>query len=308
MRSIVNARTSSGGGRFGGSRFHITSTTTPVVTTPSGGTMTPQAITGETNRWYCDTPEWGVHTVTQTTGGVTATIPVNVNVCKIYEVADKTTFAGIQQILNAHMEADLLSVGDEMPEIALLPGNEPMVWCIGAINHEQQHQVIFVPKWCLTTARAMNTTATNSGGWNSCGTRNWLNTEFYNNLPDSVKPYIKERTFQTSQGSQSRSLQSATDKIWLAREYEILGSLGGYAVEEEHTEGGAEQFPIFATQSNRIKGLGKNGSANVWYTSSPTASYSSRFCSIGNTGSYYSAVDANTSCGIAPCFHMLADD
>lgn len=298
-----SASGSSGGGGGLYPRLLITSTVPPTITKPSGGTATATLISG--NNYYYDAPEWGTYIVTQTIGGVTANIPINVNTCKVYNVADKTTFEGIQQILNSHMEADLLEVGDEVS--VTLSGNEPMTWVVSAINHEQQHQVIFTPKWCLATARQMNTTETNVGGWNSSALRAWLNGDFYTNLPDSVKPYIKDRTFQTSQGNKSTALQSATDKIWLPREYEIFGETVT-AVATEHTNGNAEQFPIFAVAANRIKTTGQSGSAYWWWESSPHASYATTFCGVTSSGTAGGNVGSASARGVAPCFHMLADD
>lgn len=210
------------------------------------------------------------------------------------------TFSDVQKVLNAGKETEMLTVGMEMDEVTV--GGEPMVWQIGNIA---SGEVIFVPKWCLATTRAMNSTATNVGGWNSSALRTWLNGDFYNSLPSSVKPYVKDRTFQTSQGNGSTSLQSATDKIWLPREYEIFGART-YATETEHTQGGAEQFSIFSTSANRIKTQGKAGETCTWWESSPFANSNVHFCAVLNTGAanYYGASDAF---GVAPCFRMTPD-
>ena len=213
-----------------------------------------------------------------------------------------STFTDVQKVLNAHAETSRLSVGMEISEVTV--GGEPMVWVIGAINHDPDypHQVIFVPKWCLATTRQMNSTNTNVGGWNSSAMRSWLNGDFYNSLPSNVKPYIKDRTFQTSQGNQSTALQSATDKIWLPREYEVFGATT-YAAATEHTDGDAEQFSIFATEANRIKTQGKTGAACTWWESSPFASAATHFCAVALTGVAASGAATN-ALGVLPCFHM----
>lgn len=207
------------------------------------------------------------------------------------------TFADVQKVLNAGKETEMLSIGMEMDEVTI--GSEPMVWVIGNISNGE---VIFVPKWCLTTARAMNSTATNVGGWNSSTLRAWLNGDFYNSLPATVKPYIKNRTFKTSAGNQSTSLQSATDKIWLPREYEIFGTTYSAAT-TEHTDGDAEQFSIFLTSASRIKTQGKTGSACQWYHSSPYISNSGLFTNT-NTEGEHNGIYANMEIGVLPCFRM----
>ena len=213
-------------------------------------------------------------------------------------------FAYVQAILNSGLESSMLSVGMEMPEITV--SGEPMQWVIGAINHDQQHQVIFVPKWCLSTTRKMYSTNTNVGGWNSSDLRTWLNGDFYNSLPNTVKPYIADRTFQTSEGNTSTTLQSATDKIWLPREFELFGATT-YAAATEHTDGGAEQFPIFSVADNRIKTTGQEGSAYDWWESSPCASTANDFCNVNRSGAAnYNGASATN--GVAPCFHMLPNN
>lgn len=210
-------------------------------------------------------------------------------------------FAYVQAILNSGLESSMLSVGMEMPEITV--SGEPMQWVIGNIS---SGEVIFIPKWCLATIRAMNAALTNVGGWNSSALRTWLNGDFYNSLPSSVKPFIADRTFQTSEGNQSTSLQSATDKIWLPREYEVFGATT-HAAATEYTDGNAEQFTIFDTSTNRIKNEGKSGAACDWWCSSPFVSSSTGFCIVyanGNAG----GSGASVANGVLPCFRMVPNN
>jgi hypothetical protein len=225
--------------------------------------------------------------------------------CKEMTVgADIHTFRGIQQILNLHLETQFLEVGMEIP-ITLKYGNIPMIYRIAAINHESGHQVIFEPKWCLPTGRQQHTSNTNAGGWNQSDLRAWLNNEFLNDyLPDDVVALVKERDVICSQGSQSSNLQTAVDKIWLPREWEIFGA-PTYAATTEHTGGNAEQFPIYATAANRIKTLGKDGAAGNWWESSPFVSTSADFCHVTAAGAANYNY-ASGAYGVAPCFHLLS--
>ena len=215
--------------------------------------------------------------------------------------ANKTTFTGIQRILNMHKEDEMLEIGDEI-SITLKTGNIPMIYRIAAINHETSkypHAVIFEPKWSLPTGRQQHSSNTNAGGWNQSDLRTWLNDTFLNDfLPDDVAALVKERDIVASQGSQSSNLQTATDKIWLPREWEIFGATT-YAAATEHTNGGAEQFPIYATANNRIKTLGQGGSASVWWECSPNVSDSTDFCSVASSGAATSA-NASGTYGVAP--------
>lgn len=297
---------SSSGASSGGllPRLLITSTVAPTITKPGGDTAAATHISG--NNYYYDAPEWGTYTVTRTVSGSSESISVFVNTCKIYVIADKTTFEGIQLILDSHLEEEMLDIGDEIN--ITLQNNETMTYQIGAINHDYPHQVIFVPKWCLATKRSMNGSGTNAGGWNGCAMRTWLNEDFFSTiLPSDVASLVKTRDFKVSKGNQSSELQTASDKIWLPREYEIFGQTT-YAASSEHDSGGAKQFDIFGSTANRIKTMGESGSADTWWSSSPGTATSTSFIQINSSGSDTYSYYANSNFGVLPCFHMLADN
>lgn len=215
---------------------------------------------------------------------------------------NKTTWRGIQNILNAHLETSMLTIGDEITET--LTTGEKVVFQLAAINHDsnQTHQSIWLSRYCLETTRQMNATNVNAGGWNSSAMRSWLNGTFYSELSDELKAVIAERTVQTSIGSQSTTLQNATDKIWLPREKEIFGSTT-YAVATEAAT--ANQFDIFATAAQRVKTLGSAGSAASWWESSPDVSNSTVFCFATSSGTA-SGNNASSAYGVVPCFHIIA--
>lgn len=209
---------------------------------------------------------------------------------------------GIKNIIDAHLEQKYFAVGDEF-EVQLTTG-ETMYYRVAAINHDASHQVIFEPHYGMQTARQMNSSNTNAGGWNSCAMRTYLNDVYFKLLPSELQNVITERSFKTSVGSQSSSLQVANDKIWLPREYEIFGGTS-YAASTEHSTGGAEQFPIYADAANRVKTYGKTGSTANWWLSSPSVSVSSDFCRVNASGAanYSNASGAHAAC---PCFQIVA--
>lgn len=77
-------------GRDGGmsALFNITADVgaSVTVTTPSGQTIVPTLKGGSTTEWYCNTVEYGTHTVTSTAGGSSSSSTVNVDICKVYSV------------------------------------------------------------------------------------------------------------------------------------------------------------------------------------------------------------------------------
>lgn len=283
-----------------------------VTVTSSGGTVQSDTLGADLTLTF-KVPPNDKYTIIKYSDGTATTAEFTKEVAcgyggyhEISIAADTTTFAGIQEILNMHEEENLIDVGDEI-SITLATGNIPMTFRVAAINHDAAypHQVIFEPKWCLPTGRQMNSSNTNVGGWNSCALRTWLNGDFFDDyIPADLQALIAERDIVSSQGNQSTALQTATDKIWLPREYEIFGATT-YATATEHTDGGAEQFPIYATSSNRIKTLGQDGAASYWWGVSPYASDAASFCFVSTTGAANGG-NASSTNGVAPCFHLIS--
>lgn len=217
---------------------------------------------------------------------------------------NKTTWTGLKNIVNAHLESTYCTVGDEISET--LNTGEVLTYRIAAIDHDKSHQLIFEPRYCLETARQVNTTNVNSGGWSSCALRQWLNATFYSELSDELKGVITPRSFKTSIGNQSTSLQEATDNIWLPKEWEVFGTTS-YATATEHTgDSSTAQFAIYATASNRVKTFGKTGSSAAWWLSSPNAGGSTAFCDVDAAGSA-GVANASNSYGVVPCFQIVSE-
>lgn len=255
-----------------------------------------------------DLPGKETYTIKVTdTSGVTeyvTTVDLNWGDYRVEEVGLSTkNWRGIKNIINAHLESKYFNIGDEI-QVALSTG-ETLYARVAAINHDAAHQVIFESHYCLETGRGMNSSNTNSGGWNSCAMRTYLNDVFFKLLPDELQNVISQRSFKTSVGNQSSSLQSAEDKIWLPREYEVFGAVS-YAASTEHSTGKAEQFAIYATASNRVKTYGKSGSTAYWWLSSPYVSDSAYFCAVCASGSANGSY-AGSAFGVCPCFQILAD-
>ena len=132
----------------------------------------------------------------------------------------------------------------------------------------------------LNQTRAMNSTDTNEGSFVGSEMYDWLEGEFYNNLPDVFKQHIKTVNKVTGNGSGSNS-GTRTDamKIFLFSEQEVFGSKSQSVGNE------GSQYSRFTTSSARIKKLNNGlGSANGWWLRSPQSDTSSRFCAVASGG------------------------
>ena len=70
---------------------------------------------------------------------------------------------------------------------------------------------------------SMNSSATNSGGWNSCQMKSTICPAFKNALPSDLRNNIRAVTKWQNNGN-STSGQSSSNEIWLLSEMEIFGS------------------------------------------------------------------------------------
>lgn len=148
-------------------------------------------------------------------------------------------------------------------------------------------------KNCLATTGYMNSSDTNSGGWNSCKRRTWCNSVFYNAIPTALRPIFKQFKNVTASGA-STSTTTSTDYFALPSEKEVFGSVT-YA--NSTAESSNSQFEWYKTSSNRVKKV--NGSAYYWWGRSPYSGISSNFCFVTSDGS----ADANLASytfGISP--------
>ena len=141
----------------------------------------------------------------------------------------------------------------------------------------------------------MNATATNNGGWGSCQMRTRECANLFNCLPSDLQAIVKTTTKYTSAGSESTSIVSSSDKIFLLSEFEILG----YTSLSVSEEGNYQQQYSWYSNHGKIK-YNSFGSEDTWWERSPYRSTSNRFCYVMDSGSP-SYSPANNSQGVAPC-------
>lgn len=143
---------------------------------------------------------------------------------------------------------------------------------------------------CYDTTYQMNSSNTNSGGWNSCAMRSTHLPAILNLMPAEVKAAIKEVQKKTSAGSQSSSIQTTNDKLFLLSEIEIFGSTT-YSFAGEGT-----QYAYYQAGNSKVKN--RSGSAHYWWERSPYSSNSAAFCSVNSNGTA-NATSASASRGVA---------
>ena len=165
-----------------------------------------------------------------------------------------------------------------------------------------------------STAFRMNTSNTNSGGWNSSYMRRTIlaatstsaiANSFMSVIPSDLRSVLKScRKYTDNTGNasnQASNITATNDYMWLCSEYEVFG-VRTYA--NEYEGGYQKQYAYFASGNSRIKngaGAQSSSTAVAWWLRSPACNGSSLFC-IVNTYGTANFNNADFSHGVAPCF------
>lgn len=143
---------------------------------------------------------------------------------------------------------------------------------------------------CLNQTQQMNTSNTNTGGWNGSAMRGRMST-YKSQLPAALRNVIKTVKKKSGTGGGSSSgTQQTNDDLFLLSEIEIFGTTT-YSVAGEGT-----QYEWYKAGNSRIKKV--NGSANYWWERSPYSGNTYIFCIVNSSGNAISN-DAYNSYGVS---------
>ena len=148
---------------------------------------------------------------------------------------------------------------------------------------------------CYGETKNMNSSNTNSGGWTSCAMRSTHLPAILALMPTEVQNGIREVNKLTSAGSQSATINTTADKLFLLSEIEIFGSVS-YSKSGEGT-----QYDYYKAGNSKVKKF--NGSASYWWERSPGGSNSTRFCDVsGSGGANYNGASSARGVAFGFCF------
>ena len=226
----------------------------------------------------------------------------NTNVMNVDPVFGNNSW---EQIANASESDNIPStwkVGDEITIQLSGSFNEPITLQIWDFKHFDKSDgtgkagICFGMKHLMKNKQQMNSSDTNSGGWNNCNMKKTVMNNIYNSIPVEIRNHIKEVKTYANRGGDSSSSQACTDKVFLPG-FKELGWSDNY-------DGNQVKFPIFTDYDSRIKKLNNgSGSATSWWTRSPAYNSSGSFRVVYTDGgwSYYSAGDSR---GVCVCFNI----
>ena len=210
------------------------------------------------------------------------------------------SWAGIKKIVNAGKASQYINDGDRFT--VELSNNEVLVFEAN-VNVYGLGEVDFIPTYCMATTKQHHTSNTNAGGWNASDIRTYLNGAFLSMLPADLQEVISAKPVKATIGSQSNTLQTAEDKIWLLTEKEVFGGITNSGSSENAVN---RQYPIFTDNASRVRTQGANGSAVLVWLASPSVSSSTYFCIVSTSGAPGNSY-ASYSYGVLPCFRIAPE-
>ena len=215
---------------------------------------------------------------------------------------EKASWSDIAALSESGSADKYFSVGDEKT-ISLTTGEQVTLVILG-FDHDDltsggKAGMTIGMKNLLATTYRMNATGTNAGGWNESEMRTSTMATLLSQLPSDLQGVIKQVNKKATAGSQSTSITTSADKLWLLAEVEVGGTTSaGYADE-------GEQYEYWKTvkdgtvAADRIKYLSNgSGSANNWWLRSPNVSNSTNF-RIFNSSGIVRYSDANYTRGVS---------
>ena len=148
---------------------------------------------------------------------------------------------------------------------------------------------------CYADTKRMNSSNTNSGGYDSTEMHTTTLPAILALMPSEVQAGIKQVNKLASAGSQSATIETIACKLFLLSEIEIFGST------TYSKAGEGSQYAYYSAGNSKVKN--RSGSANYWWERSPSGSDSTTFCRVGSSGSAnYSSASLSRGVAFGFCF------
>lgn len=151
----------------------------------------------------------------------------------------------------------------------------------------------------------MNSTSTNSGGWNGSWAYTTCMGQWKSCFSSDLQVVIRTTTLYTDNtGNQSTSESNVTansNGVYYLADYEVFGSTAGANINEARQQ---LRYNYYQTGNSKVKYRSDNtGTAARWWLRSPSYKGSTTFCYVDTDG-LSSGNTANRSYGSAPCFKV----
>ena len=174
---------------------------------------------------------------------------------------------------------DTWAVGDS--KTMTIDGSDYMVDIVGK-NHDTYTAGGIAPLTfglhdCYGTKYPMNSSNTNSTGWDGSKMRTETLPAIFAKMPENIQNGIRAVNKLTATSGSSSTIKTASDKLFTFSEMEVNGS-----TTYSHT-GEGKQYDYYKTGNSKVKNVG--GTASRWWLRSPGADDSYNFCAVDTGGS-----------------------
>ena len=243
-------------------------------------------------------------TVSYAYGGVTKTAFQSLSVTTPSATLNSNSWETIGLVASAGMASQYWTIGDE--KTIALNGTNYTVQIVG-IDHDNlsasdprygteynggtnKAAITFALKECFATTYRMNSSDTNTGGWNATEMRTTtLATTFYGYLETALKNVLRTVNKLAAQSGGSSTILTSADKLWLFSEIEVFGSASNSKAGE------GSLYGYWSAGNSRIKY--RSGSAAWWWLRSPSSGYSTYFLSVDSNGYVSNSIGASYAGG-----------
>ena len=228
--------------------------------------------------------EAGTWTVTAATASTTKTTDVvvgisNVELAFVDPVFGNNSWATIIKACQEKKVPDTWNVGDSCN---MTINNKTYAIDIIGKNHDDyvdgsgKAPLTFQMHDCYGDTKKMNSSNTNSGGWNGSAMRTTHLPAILALMPTEVQNSIREVHKKTRISGTSAMIVGNSDKLFLLSEVEIFGSTG----QPMPSEG--TQYDYYKAGNSKVKK--QSGSAAAWWERSLSVGSSTSFCVVSSSG------------------------
>ena len=236
----------------------------------------------------------------------------NIHVEKTNGTIDKS-WTGLKNIVESGREAELCEVGEEF-EVTLSNGRS-ITFIIGAIDHDYDNQIIFVPKrYDYLDKIPFDRSSSGTNRYENSSLCAYLNGDFMKMLPTDLQEVISPKTVEYA--ISNTTLVSYTKKIWLPREYEILGFTSqAYNKEREiYRIKGMQCFSdnlvtLYEDTSSSYNSDNSISTCSPYHsgTANIVTAYRYKRDSEDRYETYYKSTEVSKSSRPFPCFHLIKE-
>lgn len=244
------------------------------------------------------------------------TLPVFVTTSFNFE---KASWADIAAISESGRAAAYFGVGEEKT-IELTTGEKVTLVILG-FNHDDltgggKAGMTIGMKNLLATTYKMNSSSTNAGGWDDSAMRTSTMATLLSQLPADLRNVIKQVNKKATAGSQSTTITTSADKLFLFALAELASKTGlenstGTAIKNnaatyeregtqyeyfKNTVGDADLWKACPALVKKLSNGG--GSAHAWWLRSPYLGYGTAFWCVSSSGDVGSG-NASSSRGVS---------